>query len=203
MAERSSGHPRTMLPVRGNRLTRMLGRLVLALGGWRIAGKPPQVAKLVCIVAPHTSNWDFIIGIAAVFALGLDVRWLGKHTLFRGPSGPLMHWLGGIPVDRSAPHGYSVELSRLFGQSERLLLGIAPEGTRSRVERWRSGFYAIATAAGVPIVLCYLDYVDKIAGFGPAISPCGDPQRDMTQIADFYRGVRAKRPERFNPDVRL
>ena len=203
MAERGFGHPRTMLPVRGNRLTRMLGRLVLALGGWRIAGKPPQVAKLVCIVAPHTSNWDFVIGIAAVFALGLDVRWLGKHTLFRGPAGPLMRWLGGIPVDRSAPHGYSVELSRLFRRSERLLLGIAPEGTRSRVERWRSGFYAIATAAEVPIVLCYLDYSEKVAGFGPVVIPSGDPQRDMEHIGAFYRGVHAKRPDRFSPVVRI
>jgi len=203
MIERGFVRPRFTLPVRGNWLTRMLGRLLLALGGWRIAGKPPHESKFVCIVAPHTSNWDFVVAIAAVFALGLDVHWLGKHTLFRGPAGPLMRWLGGIPVERSARHGYIVELTRLFRQRERFLLGIAPEGTRCRVERWRSGFYAIATAAEVPIVLCYLDYSEKVAGFGPVVIPSGDPQRDMEQIGAFYRGVHAKRPDRFSPDVRI
>jgi len=191
------------MPLRGNHLTRTLARLLLALGGWRITGEPPREAKLVCIVAPHTSNWDFVVGIAVVVALGIDVHWLGKHTLFRGPAGPIMRWLGGIPVERSAPHGYINELTRLFHQRRRFWLGIAPEGTRRRVEHWRSGFHGIATAAGVPVALCYIDYGEKVAGFGPVISPCGDFSRDMEQIADFYRGKRGKRPENFNSDVRL
>jgi len=191
------------LPRRGNALTRAFGRLVLSLLGWHIEGEFPDRGKLVCIVAPHTSNWDFVIGLAAVFALGLDIRWLGKHTLFRGPAGPLMRWLGGIPVDRRSPHGYITQLTRAFHEQDRFLIGIAPEGTRRRVERWRTGFYFIAESAGVPIVLCYLDYVAKVAGIGPVVVPTGSLEQDLRGLMVFYRGVRAKRPACFNPDIQV
>ena len=124
----------------------------LALSGWRIEGRFPDRAKLIAIVAPHTSNWDFPIGISAVFALGLRVRFLGKDALFRPPLGWLMRWFGGMPVVREAPQGAVAQVVEIFQCERAIFLAIAPAGTRKRGTPWRSGFYHMAHAAGVPIL---------------------------------------------------
>lgn len=189
------------LPRRGSRLGRRLGRLVLRFLGWRIEGGFPERGKFLLIVAPHTSNWDFVVGIAAVLALDVEVHWLGKHTLFRPPLAPAMRRLGGIAVDRRSPQGYIAQLAGIYSRRERFLLGITPEGTRSRVKSWKAGFYHIAREAGVPIVPCYLDYRRRVAGIGPALIPGDDLAAEMRRFERFYRGVTPKRPENFNPSV--
>lgn len=189
------------LPRRGNRFSRWLGRSILHLFGWRIEGEFPNRGKFLAIVAPHTSNWDFVIGIAAVLALGIEAHWLGKHTLFCGPVGPLMRRLGGIAVDRRSPQGYIDQLAGIFERRERFILGITPEGTRRRVERWKTGFYHIAKAAGVPLVPCYLDFKRRVAGIGPAWEPDADLTAEMQRLEGFFRDIAPKRPQNFNRSI--
>ena len=128
-------HLGAAIPRRGSGSLRLLGRLMLAALGWRVDGQVPNLPKLVIAVAPHTSNWDFIVGIAAMFALDLRIEFLGKHTLFRGPFGVFMRWIGGIPVDRSHPQGVVGDAIAAFGRAEQRILAIAPEGTRTRGAR--------------------------------------------------------------------
>lgn len=181
------------LPRRGNALSRWLARTLLALSGWRIEGKVPDRPKLVAIVAPHTSNWDFVLGIAAVFALGLDVRFLGKHTLFRPPLGWLMRWLGGTPVIRETPQGAVADAVDMIRREERVLLGIAPEGTRTRGTPWRSGFYNIALAAQVPILPVAFDGPARVVRLFAALEPGGDYAADLARLKAHYAGVRGLR----------
>jgi len=174
------------VPRRGGPIRAAIGRVILRLLGWRFEGSLPDLSKLVIIAAPHSSNWDFIIGIAAVFALRLDVRFVGKSELFRGPLGPVMRWLGGLPVDRHRPERFVEQLVTQFRERDRLLLAMAPEGTRKPVERWKSGFYRIAAGAGVPIVAGYFDNRKQEVGFGPVLQPSGDMAADIAKLREFY-----------------
>ncbi len=185
------------LPRRGNRFTRALGRLVLAMAGWRVAGNFPDCGKMVVVVAPHTSNWDTFFGIVLVFALGLDAHWMGKHTLFLGPLGPLMRWLGGIPVDRNRPTDRVGQVAAEFERREKLLLAIAPEGTRRKVERWKSGFWRISRAAQIPMVPAWFDFAQREIGIGPVLEASDDYQADLARIMEFFRGVTPRHPERY------
>jgi 1-acyl-sn-glycerol-3-phosphate acyltransferase len=184
-------------PRRGNAFTRALGRLALRVTGWRVTGNFPDRAKLVVVVAPHTSNWDTFLGIVLAFALGFDAHWLAKHTLFSGPLGPLMRWVGGIPVDRSRPTDRVDQITAEFVRRDQLLLAIAPEGTRGKVERWKSGFWRIARAAAVPMVPAWFDYARREIGIGPALEATDDYPADLARIMEFYRGVTPRHPERF------
>jgi len=178
------------LPRRGNALTTAFGRALFALTGWRIEGAIPDAPKLVAIVAPHTSNWDFIVGIAAVFALDLRVRFLGKHTLFNPWLGGLMRWLGGTPVVRDAPQGAVPEAVAMMEREPRVLLGLAPTGTRALGAPWRSGFYHIAVAAGVPILPVAFDFPAKTIRLFPLFAPAGDYDADLPRLQALYAGVR-------------
>ncbi len=172
-----------------------IGRSVIRIWGWRFSGEIPSVAKGVVIVAPHTSNWDFLLGIAGVFAVGVKVAFLGKHTLFRGVSGAIMAWLGGIPVDRRASSGVVEQTVELFGTRDQLLLGLSPEGTRSRVERWRTGFYHIARGADVPILPISFDYRTRVITFGNPLMPSGNVESDIGRLKEFFAGAAGKRAE--------
>jgi len=178
------------LPRRGNALTRVIGRAALVGAGWRIEGQIPDRAKLVAIVAPHSSNWDFVLGIAAVYALGLRVRFLGKHTLFRFPLGGLMRWLGGTPVVRETPQGAVTAAVDMMAREDRVVLGLAPAGTRSRNAPWRSGFYHIAVAARAAILPVAFDYGQRAIRLFPAIEPTGDYAADLPRLQALYAGVR-------------
>jgi len=180
------------VPRRGNRLTRALGRSALAALGWRFDVALPDAAKFVIVVAPHTSAWDFVIGILATVALGLRASWIGKDTLFRWPFRGVMSWLGGIPVDRSTRQGVVDAMVERFRSRAHLVLGIAPEGTRGMAARWKTGFYHIARGAGVPVVPCYLDYARKVIGTGPPLQPSGDLAVDLPLIQSVYSGVTGK-----------
>jgi 1-acyl-sn-glycerol-3-phosphate acyltransferase len=189
------------LPKSGGPASRGLGRSLLALLGWRVDGNLPNLPKAVIIVAPHTSNWDFVVGIAAKAALGLRAAWLGKHTLFRPPFGGVMRWLGGIPVDRSRPHDVVAQSVRRFSEVDRLVLGVSPEGTRKAVPRWKMGFYHIAQGAGVPIVPVAFDWGRRALVVGPALEPGNDMDADLERLARFFESARGRRGERTPPPV--
>lgn len=174
------------VPQRGNRASRWLGWLLLFLFGWRIGGCPvPDVPKAVVIAAPHTSNWDFVGGMGAMLGLGLDVGWLGKHTLFRRPFGWFMRLLGGISINREAAGDVVENSAEAFHLRDRLWLALAPEGTR-RGGAWKSGFYRIAKAAGVPILPVAIDARLRCIEIGPLLQPGTDEAADWERINIFY-----------------
>jgi 1-acyl-sn-glycerol-3-phosphate acyltransferase len=185
-------------------MRRTAGRLLLRLLGWRTRGEFPRAGceRCVLIAAPHTSNWDLPFMIAFAMAFELHISWIGKTTLFHGPFGAFMRWLGGLPVRRGAPEGQVDAIAEIFRQRPRLVLAIAPEGSRGRREHWKSGFYWIARRAGVPIVPGYLDYGTKTAGFGPTLWPSDSLHADMDQLRAVYAGKRGLYPDCFAP-VRL
>jgi 1-acyl-sn-glycerol-3-phosphate acyltransferase len=181
-------------PKRGNSASRALGRAALALLGFRLEGAVPDIPRCVTIVAPHTSNWDFVVGLAGMLALGVDFRWLGKHTLFRFPFGGVLRWLGGIPVDRRAAEGVVREVAQHFRTRPRLYLAVTPEGTRKAVERWKSGFYRIAQNAGVPILPVSFDHARGIITLWPTLTPTGDYAADLATLAARFDSRMARRP---------
>jgi 1-acyl-sn-glycerol-3-phosphate acyltransferase len=183
---------------------RPFARLVLRLLGWRVVGEFPRAGceRCVLIAAPHTSNWDLPFMIAFAMAFELQISWIGKVALFRGPLGGFFRWLGGIPVLRGARDGQVEAIARLFSERPRLVLAIAPEGTRSRAEHWKSGFYQIARLARVPIVPAYLDYGTRTAGFGLPLLPSASLRADMDRLRAVYAGKRGLYADDFGP-VRL
>jgi 1-acyl-sn-glycerol-3-phosphate acyltransferase len=174
-------------------ILRTLARWLLSWRGWRTEGALPDEPKLVAIVAPHTSNWDFPLGLLVKWALGLRVSFLGKHTLFRPPLGWIMRRWGGIPVDRRAANNVVSQMVDEFARRDALLLVIAPEGTRKHVAEWKTGFYHIAHGARVPIVCVAFDWGRKVIRFGPTLVASGDAQREVGALRDSYDGVRGKR----------
>lgn len=172
---------------------RALGRRYLELAGWRIEGAFPADPKYVLIVAPHTSNWDFVVGVAVAFAVELRASWLGKHSLFRAPFGSFLRWLGGIPVDRSASHGVVGACVHAFESAPALMLALAPEGTRKGASQWKSGFYRIAVAARVPILPVGFDYREHVIRLMPLFHPSGDLDRDLPLIQALYEHVHGLR----------
>lgn len=193
--------PGISVPRRGSRLTKLIGCTYLSATGWRFEGSFPDVPKMVLIVAPHTANADFMVGIAALFALGIRVSWMGKHTIFWEPFGTYLRWLGGIPVDRRAPHGVVGELRRTIDAQEQFILGITPEGTRSKAERWKMGFYYIAQSVRVPIFPVAFDFGPRVIRFGQLLWPSGQVDQDMRRLGAFYEGVQGANPELFTPPV--
>ena len=161
-----------LAPRRGyGRLLAALGRGWMRLTGWRLEGEFPDVERCVLALAPHSSNWDFVHGVAVVFSLGMRVSFVGKHTLFRGPLGRFMRWVGGLPVDRSQPHGLVEGMVGAFARPEPLWLAITPEGTRTRVPRFKTGFYRIALAARVPIFPVAVNYRRRVLILLPLVAP--------------------------------
>lgn len=171
-----------------------ISAFVLKMRGWRIEGRFPTLPKYILIAAPHTSNWDFPITLAMTFALKGKIYWMGKASLFRWPFNRIFKWLGGIPVDRSRSNHLVEQMIRQFSNNENLVVTIPPAGTRSHVTRWKTGFYYIALGAGVPVVLGYMNYREKIGGIGPVYTPTGDIRGDMQEIRAFYSGMRGKNP---------
>ncbi len=182
-------------PRRGNGLSHGLGRLGLILLRWRFEGTVPDVPRCVAIVAPHTSNWDFVVGLAALLAVGLRGRFLGKNTLFRPPVGVLTRWAGGIPVDRKRADGVVAQAAASLRGGEPFFLAIAPEGTRKRVERWKTGFYRIAQGADVGIWPVTLDYRTRVVRLHPLVPLSGDMDKDLAGLRAFFSADMAYRPD--------
>ncbi len=187
-------------PRRGGAFSRGLARRLLGLAGWRIEGELPACPKFVLIVAPHTSNWDFLIGALAMFAVGLRTSWLGKHTIFRFPITPILRWMGGEPIDRSASHGTVGAAIALFAERRQWVLALSPEGTRRR-GRWKTGFYRIARGAGVPILPVWIDYRRRVLGLGELSHPGPDETADLAALHALFRKDMARHPEQFGEDA--
>jgi 1-acyl-sn-glycerol-3-phosphate acyltransferase len=176
-------------------ISQRLAYIILRLIGWRTHVIRPHSSKYVLIGAPHTSNWDFGILLLLMAADQLPIRFMGKDSLFRGPFGPVMRSLGGIPVNRRERTNLVDQIVAKFEEFEELIIGIAPEGTRSKTKHWKTGFYYIALKAKVPIAMAYLDYGNKIIGVGPSFTPSGDLKADFEIIREFYTGVVGKNPK--------
>jgi 1-acyl-sn-glycerol-3-phosphate acyltransferase len=175
---------------------------ILTLAGWKLNIVLPKERKFVLIGAPHTSNWDFPLALLSFWTLDLKVCWVAKKQMFWGPLYYLFSYLGGIPVDRTSPQGYIQQIATKIEQADEIVLTIAPEGTRSKTDYWKSGFYHIAVSAKVPICLAYIDYSKRTLGFEQVLYPGGDIDEDMKIIADFYKDIKGKRPQCQGP-VRL
>jgi 1-acyl-sn-glycerol-3-phosphate acyltransferase len=181
------------IPRRESAVMRAIGRLVLRLLGWKVEGAIPNLPKFVIAVAPHTSNWDFIVGAATMFALDLRLTFIGKHTLFQGPFAGMFRWMGGIPVDRTKPHGLVGDSVKAFETVERRILAIAPQGTRKPVPHFKSGFLRIARGARVPVLLASLDYGTRTVRLGPLVNPGEDVEAERERIEEFFSKVRGRR----------
>jgi 1-acyl-sn-glycerol-3-phosphate acyltransferase len=174
---------------------RALGRAWLDFFGWTIEGGAPDYAKAVIIAYPHTSNWDLPFMLAVAYAIDVDIKWLGKKELFDGPGGSLMRWLGGIPVDRSRRTHLVDAMVDTINDLDEALVVIPPEGTRSNVGRWKTGFYWVAVGAKVPIILGFLDFGNKVGGLGEVLHPSGDIEADLEIIKKFYEGKTGLYPD--------
>jgi 1-acyl-sn-glycerol-3-phosphate acyltransferase len=185
-----------------NALLRLGSLAFLKLCGWRVEGELPASAKkCVLIAAPHTSNWDLPYTLMAAFALRLNVYWMGKSSIFKPPFGPLMRWLGGIAVKREQSNKLvAASAAALKAADGPAQLIVPPEGTRSKTREWKTGFYYIALAAEVPILLAYMDYTRKRVGLGPVFHPSGDIARDMTAIKAYYAPLRGKNAQQFDTE---
>jgi 1-acyl-sn-glycerol-3-phosphate acyltransferase len=183
------------VPKRGNRFTQTVARSLLSLFGWRIEADVPDLPKFVMVGAPHTSNWDFLLTVATFYSLSVKISWMGKSSLFRRPFKGVMEWLGGVPVDRAGKREGIVEQTvKAFAGHEKFVIAVMPEGTRSKVAQWKTGFYHIAQEARVPIVLVRFDYGRKIMGIGPTIEPSGDPAEGVANIQSMFANIEGKNP---------
>lgn len=163
--------------------------------GWKVYGLFPQRSKYIVTVAPHTSNWDFVVGIAISLVAGLKIRFLIKHSLFIWPLSVILKSIGGVPVNRKVAHGVVGSMINLFNTQQKMVLAITPEGTRSRVSRWKVGFIHIGYGANVPIVPLSFNYRNKCATIGEPIMMTGDIETDLNTVKAFYLGVHGKNVE--------
>jgi 1-acyl-sn-glycerol-3-phosphate acyltransferase len=181
---------------------RFISKMILRLFGWKvIGGIPADVPKCVVSVAPHTSMWDFVIGRLAFWELGLKARFLIKKELFFWPLGPVIKWLGGIPVDRQKKGNLVEQVADMFNNYDSLYITVTPEGTRKLVNEWKRGYYYISLKAKVPIALGFLDYRKKIGGVVNIFYPSGNYDEDRKIVEAAYRGLGARHPEKYNLSV--
>ena len=186
------------LPTWGQRTALRL----LNLAGWQVHFKPLPGPHGIAVVYPHTSNWDFLVGLFAKWAVGLKFRWLAKDSLFRGVMGTIMRYWGGIAVDRRASMGATRKLAEDMLATPWCWIAITPEGTRSYRPHWKSGFYHLATTAQVPLLLVYIDYGTKVLSVVDTLTLTGDTEQDMAAIAAVYAGRQGRYPDQAAP-IRL
>ena len=168
---------------------------------WKVDGIIPKIKKYIAISAPHTSNWDFLIGRCFAYISNLQPKYLIKSELYFWPLSILIKWNGGIPVYRKTAKNTVDQVVERLKAADNLILGIAPEWTRKRVKKWKTGFYQIAQKAEVAIVLMYMDYVKKEVGSLDVLYPSGDLQKDMQIIQSYYKDLIGKNPELFNSKI--
>ncbi len=172
-----------------------LSRLLLKVWGFRIEGDPANhLPKRIFAVIPHTSGWDFPLGLLLRSACSIEVGFIGKHSLFRPPFGWLFRWLGGVPVDRSTSHNYVTAVAGVFEKRDRFALAIAPEGTRQKVDKLKTGFYHIARQAKVPIILTQFNFGEMKIVFSEPLYASGNIDSDFETVYNFFRGVKGRNP---------
>lgn len=176
-----------------------IARGLLAAFGWTVVLAPPGKPKAVVVFYPHTSNWDFVVGILARSALSLPAHFAGKDSLFRWPFGAVFRALGGIPVNRRERTGFVTQMAAEFARRDKFYLAIAPEGTRRLTSGWKSGFYRLALAAGVPLALAFIDYRKREIGIMGYLELCGDEAVDIGRLRGAYAGCSGRRPQMQGP----
>lgn len=184
------------LPAFGNAVSRTLGNASLGVLGWKIAGELPDEPKVVAIAYPHTSNWDFIIGLSVMLATGLKGSWIAKAEMFNSPLGGIWKKLGGIPIVRGKKLGAVDQQITAMKAADKMFLLLEPEGTRGAGEQWKTGFYHIATGAGVPIQPVTWDYSSKTISFLPLFHPTGDIDADVHSLMLMGKDCQGKFPDR-------
>ena len=177
-----------------------IAKVILLIFRWKIVGTLPTEKKYIIVVAPHTSNWDFFWGMCCVLSKKWEIKWVGKASLFSGKKGIIMRWLSGIAVDRANAGNVVDSYIELIHKTEHINIVITPEGTRSYVDKWKSGFYRIADGADIPISMAFLNFKTKEMGFGPILKTTGDYEKDKAIIKDFYRTIEAKHPKLYCVD---
>ncbi|KAA3610000.1 MAG: glycerol acyltransferase [Calditrichaeota bacterium] len=182
-----------------NPISRLFAKVVLKLIGWKVDFKIPEEKKFLLISEPHTSNWDLPLMLIISIVIGRQLNWAAKDNLFKGLHGKYLRWLGGIPVNRRSRTKFTDQIIEIFNKSEKLIFVIAPSGTRSFTEFWKSGFYHIANGAKIPIAFGFLDYGNKVGGIKPGFLPSGNMEEDFKLIRKFYDGMKGKIPENFGP----
>lgn len=191
-----------LAPKRGNIFTKALGRFVLWMLGWRVTGELANTRHCMIIAAPHTSNFDGVIVIAAMLALGLQFSFFGKEAIFRWPFGGIMRWFGGIPINREQSHDVVAFSAQQFAERPELWLAITPEGTRTSADQWKTGFYWIAMKANVPILMVAFDYGNRKVDLLGLFHPSGDLDKDLPEIIQRYKGIVPKHPELLSKPLR-
>ncbi len=180
-------------------MKKSIARFILKLIGWKvIMNTPPDTKKMVVMMAPHTSNWDFLLGWLGYMSIGVEAQYLIKKEAFFFPLGSILKALGAISIDRKASNNVVIQIGDMFRNCEYLYLTITPEGTRSLNMNWKRGFYYMAENAKVPIGFGFLDYKEKTGGIGGTLFPSGDYNADLKKIEAFYAGKQARYPEKFN-----
>ena len=175
-----------------------LAHKIFYILGWKIVGNLPDKKKFVVIIAPHTSNWDFFMFILVKFACKIKVCFIGKHTIFIGPIGWLLKRLGGIPVERSNSHNIVDTIANEFSKRDTMIFALSPEGTRSYLDHWKSGFYHIARKANIPVVIAFLDTSTKTIGWGPSLIMTDDKHKDLDEIRLFYSDKIGFKPHKYS-----
>jgi 1-acyl-sn-glycerol-3-phosphate acyltransferase len=180
---------------KNHRMLSSISVFLLRLFGWRVLGRyPAELPKVIIVVVPHTSNWDFPLGLLVRATLKTDIRFIGKSSLFRPPFGWFFRWLGGYPVEQHRRTNFVKMMTEIYQEEPRFHSVIAPEGTRSRVERLKTGFYHIAVGGGAAIVLCRFDWGRKVVEFREPFFPSGNMEADFQLIDDYFRGIKGKHP---------
>jgi len=180
-------------------LKQSMARMILKIAGWELVGDIPAVSKAIFIVAPHTSNWDGFWLLCYKIALGMKIRFFAKHTLFWWPLGSILKNMGAIPVERARRGDQVRNAIKSFNSHEQIFLGLAPEGTRKLVPYWKTGFYRIAIAVHVPVVLGFIDYRQKRLGIGKILRATGDVAQDLDQIRQYYLAFTPRHPASAGP----
>ncbi|MGL6160186.1 lysophospholipid acyltransferase family protein [Microbulbifer sp.] len=183
------------MPRIGNWFTQGIGLLIVKALGWRLEGEFPPEKKVMVALAPHTSNWDFVVAMPFIMALKAKVSFMMKKEAFFWPFKRLFIWLGGLPTDRTAPGGLAQQMAKSFRQNEKMWVAITPEGTRKKVGKWKNGFLRIAYAAKVPIVLVAWDFPRKRICVDSLYQPTGNLEQDMREIQRRFSKYRGRNPE--------
>ena len=176
-------------------LLQKIGKFFLTITGWKFKGDIPRSDRIILVAGPHTSNWDFLLALAFIFGLNLNVFWVGKHTLFKNGFSKIMRKLGGIPVDRASPELLMNEVSHIVKKQQGVIIAISPEGTRKKVERLKSGFLRIAKTTNSQILLAGIDFESKLIHFGKLFKPSGNTESDLLNVHNYFRQFKGKRPE--------
>lgn len=182
--------------MRATRFSQKLARWLAKWTSWTLVDKRPPERKYLLVGAPHTSNWDLFTAMLVFLGLGIRPRWIGKASLFKGPLKPLMTWLGGIPVERGARANFVDQIIQRYHEADELVIAIAPEGTRSLAQFWKSGFYYIAAGAQIPIAMGFVDYATRTCGIGGYFMPSGDLEADMQILQAFYADKQGRYPDK-------